>query len=42
MLGTWQQNICTRPIGVALAEGHIVEAHGAVADNHKAWQIAEL
>lgn len=34
--------ILTWSIGVALAEGGIGEAHGAVADNHKAWQAAEL
>ena len=34
--------LLTWPIGVALAEGGIGEAHGAVADNHEAWQAAEL
>lgn len=34
--------VLTWPIGVALAEGGIGEAHGAVADNDKAWQAGEL
>lgn len=31
----------TCPIGVALAEGGIGEAHGAVADDDKAWQAVK-
>lgn len=34
--------VLTWSICIALAEGGIGEAHGAVADNHKARQVAEL
>lgn len=33
--------VLTCPVGVALAEGSISEAHGAVADNDKAWQAVK-
>lgn len=35
-------DVLTWPIGVALAEGGIGEAHRAVADDDKAWQAGEL
>lgn len=34
--------VLTWPIGVALAEGGVGEAHRAVADDDKAWQAGEL
>lgn len=34
--------LLTCPIGVSLTEGSIGEAHGAVADNDKAWQADKL
>jgi len=34
--------VSTWPVGVALAEGDVVEAHGAVADNDEAGQAGEL
>ena len=36
------EEVTTCSICVALAEGDIVEAHGAVADNDKAGQAGEL
>lgn len=34
--------LSTWPISIALTEGHVAEAHSAVADNDKAGQAGEL